>query len=438
MSAQFFVSMLVIAMSLPAIQLTCAYLIMLERKVAAYVQDRFGPNRTNFSFGLNDIWNAIGLGWLFDPKNTMLGLGQALADGLKLLFKEDYTPPHVEKLLFYLAPMLVVVPALLGAAVIPWGGVWDFPGLGSEGNWWIEPGLTFVTIFPADLGVIYLLAVSSLAVYGVALAGYASNNKYSFLGGLRATAQMLSYEIPMALCVLIMIIYFQSASTNEMTLLQADSAWGILAHPLLAIIFFTCGLAECNRAPFDLAEAEQELVGGFHTEYSSLRWALFFLAEYMHMITSSAFFVLLFLGGADLLPFINFVPRVNDGTFFGLFAEGSLIGGILLVGMQATIYAVKVLILLWLMMMIRWTLPRFRFDQLMKLAWRGMIPLMLVMLLVVTVMVALDITAWWAYLLANIIVAVVAPFLSALLPKDPPINRRVPLAGSRFSPINEI
>ncbi|WP_428389541.1 complex I subunit 1/NuoH family protein [Mucisphaera sp.] len=433
MSAQFFISLLVIAVSLPTIQLTCAYLIMLERKVAAYVQDRYGPNRTNFSFGLNDIWKMVGLGWLFDAKNKMLGLGQALADGLKLLVKEDYTPPHVEKGLFYLAPMLVVVPALLGAAVIPWGGVWEFPGIGSEGNWWVEPGLSFVTVFPTDLGVIFLLAISSLGVYGVVLGAYASNNKYSFLGGLRATAQMLSYEIPLAIAVLVMIITFQTASTTEMTLLQADGAWGIFAHPLLAIIFFTCGLAECNRAPFDLAEAEQELVGGFHTEYSSLKWALFFLAEYMHMITSCAFFALLFLGGGDLLPFVNLIPQVNDGTFFGLFAEGSLIGGVLLVGMQATIYAVKVIFLLWLMMMVRWTLPRFRFDQLMKLAWRGMIPLTLLMLLVVTIMVALGVTQWWAFLLMNFAAYFGSRYLAKLMPADPPVNRRIALEGSRFS-----
>ncbi|QDU71611.1 complex I subunit 1/NuoH family protein [Mucisphaera calidilacus] len=434
MSAQLFISLLVIAASVPVIQLTCAYLIMMERKVAAYVQDRYGPNRTNFSFGLNDIWGMLGLGWLFERKNKMLGLGQALADGLKLVWKEDYTPANVDKVLFYIAPMLIVVPALVGAAVIPWGGVWDFPGLVIAGTEWIQPGLAYVTVFPADLGVIYLLAVSSLGVYGVVLGAYASNNKYSFLGGLRATAQMLSYEIPLAICVLIMIITYQSASTTEMTLLQMNGAWGLFAHPMIAVIFFICGLAECNRAPFDLAESEQELVGGFHTEYGSLRWALFFLAEYMHMITSAAFFTLMFLGGSDLLPGVSIIPRVNDGSFFGLLAEGSLLGGVLMVVLQVKIYALKVFVLLWLMMMVRWTLPRFRFDQLMKLAWRGMIPLMLVMLLVVTLMVAYGLTSWWMFLIANIAFALTAPYLGYLLPKDPPINRRIPLEGSRFSP----
>jgi NADH-quinone oxidoreductase subunit H len=193
----------------------------------------------------------------------------------------------------------------------------------------------------------------------------------------------------------------------------------------LAIIFFICVLAECNRAPFDLAEAEQELVGGFHTEYGSMKWALFFLGEYMHMITGSAFFVVMFLGGWDLLPFVGLLPPLN---------EMGLIGGTLLVLLKFGIFAFKVFLLLFLMMWVRWTLPRFRFDQLMKLAWRGLIPITLVMLLVSGVLVFLDpwgLKLW--LLVANVVVGVGAAWVGPKLPQGPPVNRRVKLPGSRFS-----
>jgi NADH-quinone oxidoreductase subunit H len=239
---------------------------------------------------------------------------------------------------------------------------------------------------------------------------------------------MLSYEIPMGLCVLIMIIVFATTDAGLMVNLQGqtglvDGAWGIFYHPLLAIIFFICVLAECNRAPFDLAEAEQELVGGFHTEYSSMKWALFFLGEYMHMITGSAFFVVLFLGGWDLSPFFGVMPILAEDA-----------GGILIVLAKAAIFAAKVGLLLFIMMWIRWTLPRFRFDQLMKLAWRGMIPLTLVMLIAVALMTAIGLRAWWWHLIVDVTVMVTAALVSPLLPQGPAVNRRVPLEGSRFSP----
>ena len=201
---------------------------------------------------------------------------------------------------------------------------------------------------------------------------------------------------------------------------------------MLAIIFFICVLAECNRAPFDLAEAEQELVGGFHTEYSSMKWALFFLGEYMHMITGAAFFCVLFLGGWDLLPFVEILPRVND-------AEGLLLGT-LLVLVKFGVFAFKVFLLLFVMMWVRWTLPRFRFDQLMKLAWRGLIPVTLVMLLASGFIVFLNLPGEKLWLLlANVVVALAAALIGPMLPQGPAVNRRVKLEGSRFSgPVPEI
>ncbi len=394
----------------------CAYLIFLERKVASWVQDRIGPNRTNFSFGLDDVWKKIGLGWAFEGR-THFGLGQALSDGLKLLLKEDYNPPRVDKGLFILAPMLVVVPAMIGWAVIPWGGLVRWGG-----------ELLSFSVAPIDIGVIYILAIGSLAVYGVVIGAYASNNKYSFLGGLRATAQMLSYEIPMGLCVLIAILTFGTAHADTMVNLQAGGGaagtWGIFLHPLLAIIFFTCVLAECNRAPFDLAEAEQELVGGYHTEYSSMKWALFFLGEYMHMITGSAFFCVLFLGGWDLIPFVGELPLVAEGSAWWI---------ALVVFIKFNVLAAKVALLLFVMMWVRWTLPRFRFDQLMKMAWRGLIPITLCVLLATGLLVAMG-APRWLYPVANVAVAVVAAVVAPFIPQGPPVNRRVPLVGSRFNP----
>jgi len=432
LSAQFFVSLVVIVVMANVILLATAYLILLERKVAAWTQDRIGPNRTNFSFGLNDIWDKIGLGKIFNPKNFMFGLGQAMADGLKLLVKEDYTPKNVDKVLFLLAPATVIVPALLGWAVIPWGGQWDFPGIALAGHQLVDSGLIQVTVAPISIGVIYILAMGSLAVYGVTLGGYASNNKFAFLGSLRATAQMLSYEIPMGLCVLIMILTFtaMSASGSDAGLMVAAQAgtgitnglWGIMLHPVLAIIFFTCSLAECNRAPFDLAEAEQELVGGFHTEYASMKWALYFLAEYIHMITGSAFLVLMFFGGWDLVPFIGLLPETAIGWM-----------GIGLVALKTTVFCGKIGLVLFAMMWIRWTLPRFRFDQLMTLAWRALVPITIGIMLVTGILVAFEAPGWMMPA-ADLVVLAVAAAVAPLLPKGLPLNRRVALAGSRFSP----
>lgn len=441
--AQLFVSLCVILVVVHAILGATAYLIFLERKVASWAQDRIGPNRTGFGMlqAVDGLLDRIGLGWLY--KKSFGGLGQALADGIKLLLKEDYTPPNVDKVLFFLGPVLVVIPALIGWAVVPWGGNWDFPGLTLFGTELVAPGMTVVAVAPINIGVVYLLAIGSVAVYGLVLGAYASNNKYSFLGGLRATAQMLSYEIPMGICVLIMILFYQSTDAGFMANTQASSAgvgtWGIFAHPLLAIIFFVCILAEANRAPFDLAEAEQELVGGFHTEYSSMKWALFFLGEYMHMITGCAFFAILFLGGWDMFPFFNETPITagGDGGFFA-----TALGGVLLVFLKFGVFSSKILVLLFLQMWIRWTLPRFRFDQLMKLAWNGLIPLMIVFLVAVGMMTWLSkdypwLGEWYMFTLANIAMAVLAALIAPLLPSGPPVNRKVPLAGSRFSPLQD-
>lgn len=403
--------MLVVTIALHVILGAVAYSVMLERKIASWVQNRIGPNRTGFDFGQP-----------FLPKFHFWGLGQPLADGLKLFLKEDYTPPNVDKVLFIIAPMLAVVPALIAWAVIPWGGYWDFPGLTVFGTEIAQPGMAVVTVAPINIGILYFLAVGSLAVYGVVIGGYASNNKYSFLGGLRATAQMLSYEIPLGVSILIIILMFGTARTDLIVLNQAQGilGWNIVWMPLLAVIFFTSQLAEANRTPFDLAECEQELVGGFHTEYSSMKFALYFLAEYAHIVTGAAFFTLLFLGGWSI-PF---------------YVGQAAAGGLPLVLLNVGVFAFKMFLIVALVMVIRWTIPRFRFDQLMQLAWRCLIPVSLILLLAAAVLVALKVPAihWWM-LGVNVLTFIGLVVIGPKVPKGPPVNRKIPLEGSRFSPL---
>jgi NADH-quinone oxidoreductase subunit H len=307
-----------------------------------------------------------------------------------------------------IAPALTVIPAMIGFVVIPWGGFLEI----GDGN--------TVAIMGADIniGVIYLLAVASLGVYGVGLGGWASNNKYSFIGGLRATAQMISYEIPMGLALLCVVLTAGTLLPQEIVAQQLEGQWFLIQQPIVAIVFYLCLLAESGRAPFDLAEAEQELIGGWHTEYSSMKWALFFLGEYIHVVIGSAFFATLFLGGWSLNPLTGWdIPQT---------------GGILLILLQFGIVLGKVFLIVFLTMMVRWTLPRFRFDQLMRLAWEGLIPLSLLILLMTSIFVYLGWTSWlWAGSLGCLaLIWVLLPFM----PGQASPNHKIGLIGSRFSP----
>lgn len=389
-NAQLVASVVVIVLVIHLCLGAAAYLILLERKICAWTQDRIGPNRVG-----------------------PMGLLQPLADGLKLFMKEDWIPKQADKFLFVLAPGLTVMTALIGFAIIPWAGT-------------LEIGGTTVNIIAADIniGVVYLLAVASMGVYGVALGGWASNSKFSFLGGLRASAQMISYEIPMGLSLLCVILMAGTVAPYEIVAAQtgAGNQWFILHQPLAAIIFYTCMLAEANRSPFDLAEAEAELVGGWHTEYSSMKWAMFFLGEYVSMITGAAFFTLLFLGGWSLNP-------------TGVGPDLAERGGILLILVQFGVTLGKVFAIVFLTMLIRWTLPRFRFDQLMRLSWEGMIPASLLLVLITSFWVFMG---WTDYMWAGSVVALVLIWLvGPMLPKQANPNHKVPLIGSRFSPLNE-
>ncbi len=410
-TAQFLVNVAVIVAMIHIILITVAYLIYLERKISAYIQDRIGPNRVGFDFGLPYLSFLKGA----------LGLGQPLADGLKFLLKEDYAPSRVDKYLFTLAPMASIVPAMIGFAIIPWGGAWICPDLTIPFIGQVEGGLVQISGLTANVGIIYLLAVASLGVYGVTLGGWASNNKYSFLGGLRCTAQMISYEIPLGVSLLAALLLMGTVIPDGIMRYQAEHGWLVFSQPIAAFIFFIAILAEANRAPFDNAEAEQELVGGYHTEYSAMRFALFFLAEYAHMITSSAFFALIFLGGYQLIPFVGDPLTSPEATsIFAVLAKFGVFFG-------------KVVLLVCFMMVIRWTLPRLRYDQVMMMAWQAIIPLSMIVLVMTAVMVYLDLRGVGPMLAANAVLGVVCLLILPLI-KPTKTNTRIEIYGSRFSP----
>jgi NADH-quinone oxidoreductase subunit H len=378
----------------------CAYAIMLERKLSAWMQDRIGPNRVG-------------------PQ----GLLQPIADGIKFMLKEDYNPKGVDKALFFLAPGFIVAPAIMGFVVIPWAGTTD---LTSVINWLGigQAGATYTVKFigaDINIGIVYLLATAAIGVYGVSLGGWASNNKWSFLGGLRASAQMISYEIPMGLALLCVVLAAGTFNPYTIVQQQVSGQWNLVQQPLAAVIFYTCLLAEANRAPFDLAEAESELIGGYHTEYSSMKFALFFLGEYFHIVTGSAFFAVLFMGGWSLNPF--------TGT------DLPMSGGLPLMLAQVAIMLGKVTLLVSLTMALRWTLPRFRFDQLMRLSWEGMIPVSLLLLVMVSFFVYFGATPYlW---LGSIGVGVLVYMLKPIMGAHVEANQRIRMIGSRFSPLTD-
>jgi NADH-quinone oxidoreductase subunit H len=317
-----------------------AYLIYVERKVAAYAQDRIGPNRAGREIGIP------------------FGLLQPLADGAKMVLKEGIVPTYVNKPLYVLAPLIAIIAALIAFAVVPFGAV----GPDQSINFQIAPDV--------DIGILFIFAVSSLAVYGVILAGWASNNKYSFIGGLRSSAQLISYEVPLGLSILGSVLWAGSLELNTIIHWQDRHVWGIFASPIGFLIFLVSAFAETNRLPFDLPESEQELVGGFHTEYSGMKFGMFFLGEYVHVITVSFLTVILFFGGWDL-------PLVLDQQQTGFLSALA----------KLVVILVKVTLMILFMMWVRWTLPRFRYDQLMDLAWKTLIPLALVNLVATAVIV---------------------------------------------------
>lgn len=323
-----------------------AYSVLAERKISAFIQDRVGPNRV--------APPIVGKIPFIGPLLTRWGIWQPLADGLKSFLKEDFTPDYVRKAYFWIAPAITLIPAFLTIAVIPFGS-----NLGNQR----------MVIADLNVGILYTFGIVSLGVYGIVLAGYASNSKYPFLGGIRSSAQMISYEIAMGMSVIPVFMIIGELNLSQVIAYQAQHGWLILYAPISFVIFLVSAFAETNRLPFDLPESETELVAGYNTEYSSMKFALFFMGEYANMIAGSAMMVVLFFGGWTL-------------PFAGLDQPATSIGmGIA----HIAIFIAKLLVFMVIFIWVRWMFPRFRYDQLMNLGWKKFIPLALANILITAV-----------------------------------------------------
>jgi len=311
-----------------------AYMTYFERKLAAWIQDRVGPDRAG-----------------------PFGILQPIADGVKMFLKEDFIPAKADKWLFIIGPGIAMFTALITSAVIPWG-----PKLHLFGRDIV------LQVADINIGILYVFGVISIGVYGIMIGGWASNNKYSLYGAIRASSQMISYELAMGVSAITIVLLSGSLSLNA--IVEGQSAvWNVFYQPVAFLIFFICALAELNRAPFDLPECESELVGGYHTEYSSMKLGLYLFAEYTSMFVSSAIMAILFFGGYNFPGMSHFSG--NTLAILGIAA-----------------FATKIFIFIFVIMWIRWTIPRFRFDQLMHLGWKSLLPLSLINLLVTGLVIA--------------------------------------------------
>lgn len=331
-----------------------AYLVLLERRMAAWVQDRVGPNRVGIPL----------------TKISLFGLGQPLADGLKFILKEETSPAHVDYRLFITAPVVILGAALAVFAVVPFGSY--LPTLP-----WVDNDPIPLVVAPGiNVGLVYVFALSSIAVYGVIVGGWASNNKYSFLGGLRSSAQLIAYELPMGLGILGVALSARSLMLEEIIDYQAQSGvWLLFVQPLGFLVFLVAAFAEASRLPFDLPECEQELIGGYHTEYAGLKLLLFLVAEFLHMVLAAYLIAILFLGGWHLWG-ITGGPDA-DPTWLNF-------------ALRVTVLHAKVMVVVLFFMLVRWSWPRFRFDQLMSLGWKIMLPLGMVNFVVLAILYEIE------------------------------------------------
>jgi NADH-quinone oxidoreductase subunit H len=348
-----------------------SYTVYAERRVSALIQDRLGPNRTGFPISL--------FGFQKDLQLFLGGLGQPIADAVKFLLKEDFTPGHVNKVYFWMAPVLAMVPALSTLAVLPFG------------NYMFGQKMVVADV---NVGILYVFAIASIGVYGIVLAGWSSNSKYPFLGGIRASSQMISYELSLGLSAVPVLMILGNLNLSDAINYQVENGWLLLPFTdgklslrelllwvpvfISFIVFSISMFAETNRLPFDLPESETELVAGYHTEYSSMKFALFFLGEYAAMIAGSSVITVLFLGGWHI-PFLPVNTLESSMT-----ASGAILGIV-----HITAFFAKVAVLLGVFIWVRWTLPRFRFDQLMKLGWLYLFEIALVNIFLTAGIIAL-------------------------------------------------
>jgi NADH-quinone oxidoreductase subunit H len=401
--------LLKIALLIAGLMTAAAYLVLVERWIAAWVQDRLGPNRVGIPL----------------TKIRLFGLGQPIADGVKFIFKEEFTPSHVDKVLFFVAPITIFVAAIVVFAVIPFGSV--IPPDVLPASWGITDPIHLVAAPGVDVGMIYVFAVTGIAVYGVVLGGWASNNKYSFLGGLRSGAQLISYELPLGLGIIGVVLVTGSLRLDDIIAQQAQTGvWNVFSQPLGFIVFCVAAFAEATRLPFDLPEAEQELVGGYHTEYSGIKLMMYLVAEFLHMVMAAFLIVILFLGGwhfwgltqpgtgpffggqaslanarqaenMDLSPSAAQPAAQGGQSHFRGDAAGEVSNavGAAKIGtvpitwpvavLRVIVLAVKVMGAILFFMVARWSWPRFRYDQLMDLGWKVMIPWGMVNLVAVAI-----------------------------------------------------
>lgn len=335
-TAEFIIKFLLVFLVFAVALVVAMYSTYGERKIAGFLQDRLGPNRAG-----------------------PFGILQPLADGVKMFMKEEIIPANADKALFIIGPGIAMFTACMTGVVIPWGDKLTINGQ------------TFnLQITDINIGILYVFAVVSIGVYGVMIGGWASNNKYALLGAIRASSQMISYELAMGLSIIALVMTSGTLSIREIVEQQHGMHWNVFYQPLGFLIFITCAFAECNRTPFDLPECESELVGGYHTEYSSMKLGFYLFAEYVNMFISSAIIAALFFGGYNF-PFMdslglsqNLVTLIGTGVFF-----------------------LKIFFFIFFFMWIRWTLPRFRYDQLMNLGWKKMIPLAIINVLITGVIV---------------------------------------------------
>ncbi|HEU5054339.1 MAG TPA: NADH-quinone oxidoreductase subunit NuoH [Hanamia sp.] len=343
-----FIEKLILIVVVVSVSLVVAmYSTYAERKVAAFIQDRRGPNRAG-----------------------PFGILQPLADGMKLFFKEEIVPSFSSKFLFILGPILAMLTAIMVSAVIPWGN-----------NMHILGRNVSLQIADINIGILYVFGVVSLGVYGIMIGGWASNNKFSLLGAMRAASQIISYELALGISLIALLMITGTLSLNEMVGQQKDHIWNIFRQPLGFLIFLICAFAETNRTPFDLPEAENELMGGYHAEYSSMKLGFYLFAEYVNMFLSGAVMTTLYFGGYD-------IPFVNDANLL------HTLGTNWLAIIEGLVLFVKISLFIFLFMWVRWTVPRFRYDQLMNLGWKILLPLSLLNMLATGAIILLKQNHW--------------------------------------------
>jgi NADH-quinone oxidoreductase subunit H len=399
------VALVKIVLVIGGLMTAAAYLVLGERWIAAWIQDRQGPNRVGIPL----------------TKIRMFGLGQPLADGVKFLFKAEYTPAHVDKALYFFAPMTIFVTAIAVFAVIPFGSY--LPSGIFPASWGVQEPINLVIAPGVDVAMIFIFAMGSIAVYGVVLGGWASNNKYSFLGGLRSSAQLIGYELPLGLGILGVVLSSGSLRLDAIMAQQAQTgAWNLFVQPLGMVVFCVAAFAEAARLPFDLPEAEQELIGGYHTEYFGIKLMMYLVGEYLHMVAAAFLIVILFLGGWHFWGLTGFSDNVT-------WPEAIL---------RIIVLHAKVLGVIFFFMVARWSWARFRYDQLMSLAWLVMLPLGMVNLVYMAIwqeygevwarsaglspQLAMTVCGW-----AVLVVALYAATKMAPLSDNSP--RRLPLAS---------